>query len=73
MISERGRHWKRTLRARRHVERNLNAAPTLSGLRVFRVGGVCLLEVVAGPERGQDANSQFHNRRAKKTRPSYLE
>lgn len=52
VISERGRHWKRTLRTRRNVETNPNAAPTLSGLRVFRVGGVCLLEVVAGPERG---------------------
>lgn len=59
MISERGRHWKRTLRARRNVQMGLNAAPTLSGLRVFRVGGVCLLEVIAGPERGQDSTVSF--------------
>lgn len=42
-----------SLRATINVCVTLNAAPTLSGLRVFGVGGVCLLQVVAGPERKQ--------------------
>lgn len=41
-------------RQARHQETicvTVDPAPTLSGLRVFGIGGVCLLKVVAGPER----------------------